>query len=111
MTRLIVFQINIDRSIHTHVYNHGATNTSEKMNSPNEAGPSSSLAKVLTKSAPNPSALFQGRRSELEELKKHYELPRGANIARSRHSLLVYGMGGMGKTQLCRKFTEETSDQ
>ena len=58
---------------------------------------------------PNPSPLFQGRRGELERLKNYFK-PR-ANGELSRRSLLLYGMGGIGKTQICLKFTEEAARQ
>ncbi|PPQ96825.1 hypothetical protein CVT26_005994 [Gymnopilus dilepis] len=104
-------QINIDQSVHTHVY-HGATiaaDTLEQSDSKNAAGHPNPPEGPI-KNAPNPSALFQGRRSELNELKKFFK-PCTAGDSCARRSLLVYGMGGMGKTQLCRKFAAETSDQ
>ena len=58
---------------------------------------------------PNSSALFQGRRDELERLKDYFK-PR-TNGELSRRPLLLYGMGGIGKTQICLKFTEEAARQ
>ena len=51
---------------------------------------------------PNSSALFTGREDILQRLKEHFA-PRD----RGRKSFLLYGMGGIGKTQICLKFVEE----
>ena len=104
-------QINVDQSVHTHVY-HGAIIAAATIgpSDSKKAADHSNLPEGPIKNAPNPSTLFQGRRPELNELKKYFK-PRVAGDSLARRSLLVYGMGGMGKTQLCRKFAEETSDQ
>ncbi|PPR01805.1 hypothetical protein CVT26_013164, partial [Gymnopilus dilepis] len=106
-------QINIDHSVHTHVY-HDATIAADALDRSDskKAAGHSSLLEGPIKNTPNPSTLFQGRRSELDELKKYFKFRAAGDPLRvARRSLLVYGMGGMGKTQLCRKFAEETSDQ
>ena len=54
---------------------------------------------------PNSSALFTGREDILDKLKDHFA-PRGDGD-RGRKSFLLYGMGGIGKTQICLKFVEE----
>jgi len=59
---------------------------------------------------PNPSALFQGREAELERLKDYFK-PRVNGEPPIRRSLLLYGMGGIGKTQICLKFAEEVAHQ
>ena len=58
---------------------------------------------------PNSSALFMGRREQLDRLKKHFSPRIGSDSLRRRYFLL-YGMGGIGKTQICLKFLEEMSD-
>jgi len=59
---------------------------------------------------PNSSPLFQGRKAELERLKDYFK-PRANGEPPSRRSLLLHGMGGIGKTQICLKFVEEAADQ
>ena len=54
---------------------------------------------------PNSSALFTGREDILERLKNHF-VPQDEGD-RCRKSFLLYGMGGIGKTQICLKFVEE----
>jgi Holliday junction resolvasome RuvABC ATP-dependent DNA helicase subunit len=51
---------------------------------------------------PNSSALFTGREDIIERLKDHFAGGDGC-----RKSFLLYGMGGIGKTQICLKFVEE----
>ena len=58
---------------------------------------------------PNSSALFMGRREQLDRLKKHFA-PRMDGEPLHRRYFLLYGMGGIGKTQICLKFLEEMSD-
>ena len=54
---------------------------------------------------PNSSALFTGCEDILERLKDRFG-PRDEGD-RCRKSFLLYGMGGIGKTQICLKFVEE----
>ena len=54
---------------------------------------------------PNSSALFTGRDDILKRLKDHFA-PQDEG-GRCRKSFLLYGMGGIGKTQICLKFVEE----
>ena len=57
---------------------------------------------------PNPSNRFTGRTKVIAGLKKHFI---NANeSAQKRKIFLLYGMGGIGKTQICLKFIEDMSD-
>jgi len=59
---------------------------------------------------PNPSIRFTGRTEIIAKLKEHFlTSPNGQ--AQKRKYFLLYGMGGVGKTQICLKFIEEMSDQ
>ena len=69
---------------------------------------SSTSLKVMVK--PNPSTLFTGQKTYLDMLKQHFK-PRVSGEQPSRHYFLLYGMGGIGKTQICLKFIEEVSNQ
>ena len=57
---------------------------------------------------PNSSPMFIGRRNVLDELMKIFI--DGAD-SKSRRACLLWGMGGMGKTQICLKFIEEISER
>ncbi|KAF8812831.1 hypothetical protein BYT27DRAFT_7207479 [Phlegmacium glaucopus] len=48
----------------------------------------------------------QGQRDVLDKLKNHFT-PSINGKSGNRHSFLLYGMGGSGKTQVCLKFIDE----
>jgi hypothetical protein len=52
------------------------------------------------------SALFTGHYEYLQKLREYF----GPNAGGQRKSLLLYGLGGIGKTQICLKFIEENAD-
>jgi hypothetical protein len=54
------------------------------------------------------SANFTGRRGYLAKLRAYFGAEPDEPLRRK--SFLLYGMGGIGKTQICMKFTEENSD-
>jgi Holliday junction resolvasome RuvABC ATP-dependent DNA helicase subunit len=57
---------------------------------------------------PNPSIRFTGRTDVIVGLKRHF---RNTNdLAQRRKFFLLYGMGGIGKTQICLKLVEEMFD-
>ena len=59
---------------------------------------------------PNPSTRFTGRTEAIAKLKTHFFT--NLNVAvQKRKMFLLYGMGGIGKTQICLKFVEEMSDR
>ena len=51
------------------------------------------------------STLFTGRDEYLQRLRDYFL----SSIDDARKSFLLYGLGGIGKTQICLKFIEETS--
>ena len=57
---------------------------------------------------PNPSSRFTGRTEVIDKLKTHFFNTNDS--ARKRKFFLLYGMGGIGKTQICLKFVEEMFD-
>jgi DNA replication protein DnaC len=67
-----------------------------------------SLPKIEYKPMTPSSAIFTGRRDHLAKLKAYFSVE--PNEPLRRKSFLLYGMGGIGKTQICLKFTEENSD-
>jgi hypothetical protein len=67
-----------------------------------------SLPKIEYKPMTPSSANFTGRRDYLAKLRAYFSVEPGEPLRRK--SFLLYGMGGIGKTQICLKFTEENSD-
>ena len=59
---------------------------------------------------PNASPLFIGRKDVLDKLGKIFIHETDSNLI-LRRSCLLWGTGGIGKTQICLKFTEEISDR
>ena len=59
---------------------------------------------------PNPSTRFTGRTEAIAKLKKHFLTNLGDGVQK-RKMFLLYGMGGIGKTQICSKFVQEMSDR
>jgi len=51
---------------------------------------------------------FTGREGYLERLRTHFSMRPGQ--PHSRRLFLLYGMGGVGKTQICLKFIEENPE-
>jgi hypothetical protein len=50
-----------------------------------------------------PSPMFTGRDSYLQTLHDHF-----SNPSKPRKSFLLHGMGGIGKTQICLQFIEQS---
>jgi len=61
--------------------------------------------------APPPSTLFTGQSQYIISLKAHFDISTEETRLPEQRSLLLYGMGGVGKTQICLKFIQEVSDQ
>ena len=59
---------------------------------------------------PNPSNRFTGRTDVVAKLKRHF-FSNTNDAVKKRKFFLLYGMGGIGKTQICLKFLEDMSDQ
>ncbi|KIK01559.1 hypothetical protein K443DRAFT_678319, partial [Laccaria amethystina LaAM-08-1] len=58
---------------------------------------------------PNSSIRFTGRTNVLAKLREHF-MAESNDKLRRRKFFLLYGMGGIGKTQICLRFIEEMSD-
>jgi hypothetical protein len=52
------------------------------------------------------SVLFTGRDEYLQRLRDYFH----SSIGDKRKSFLLYGLGGIGKSQICLKFIEENAD-
>ena len=57
---------------------------------------------------PNPSNRFTGQAKVIAKLKRHFSNTNDS--AERRKFFLLYGMGGIGKTQICLRFVEEMLD-
>src|SRR5277367_5512196 len=68
-----------------------------------------SLLKIEYKPRAPSSTHFTGRRDYLTKLRAFFNAK--SDGPHRRKSFLLYGMGGIGKTQICLKFTEENSDR
>lgn len=55
---------------------------------------------------PNSSRLFTGRKDILDRLESYFATRITASGPMTRRFFLLYGMGGIGKTQICLKLTE-----
>ena len=58
---------------------------------------------------PNASTRFTGRTEVIAKLKSHFFFDTN-DAVQKRKLFLLYGMGGIGKTQICLKFVEDMSD-
>jgi len=58
---------------------------------------------------PNPSNRFTGRTEVIAKLERHFSNT-DDSAQKKRKFFLLYGMGGIGKTQICLKFVEGMSD-
>ena len=59
---------------------------------------------------PNSSIRFTGRTNVLAKLKEHFTAESNDKLRR-RKFFLLYGMEGIGKTQICLRFIEDMSNQ
>ena len=59
---------------------------------------------------PNPSIRFTGRTEVITRLQRHFFTSTNDTVQK-RKFFLLYGMGGIGKTQICLKFVEEMDDR
>ena len=59
---------------------------------------------------PNSSLIFTGHKDILNKLGKIFA-PHASSRIMLRCSCLLWGLGGIGKTQICLKFTEEESSR
>ena len=90
LTALITFEIFIRLFVKIEVHEHPSRGQDDS---------------PLVPRRPNSSALFTGREDVLKRLMDHFA-PQGQG-GRYRKSFLLYGMGGVGKTQICLKFVEK----
>ena len=66
--------------------------------------------KIPVPQKPNSSPFFTGQKDVLNKLWKIFVHCTDSKLM-LRHSCLLWGTGGIGKTQICLKFIEETSNR
>jgi len=93
---------------HTHRYAFSVYSQPESDSTIGAITKSTSSPEVQFKPRVSSSAIFTGRDDYLEILRIAFTAE--SNEPRRRKSFLLYGMGGVGKTQICLKFIEENSD-
>ena len=69
--------------------------------------PANTSGNIPLTQMPNSSPFFTGRQDVLDHLEKVFI--HQVNSRLSRHSCLLWGLGGIGKTQICLKFMEGIS--
>jgi len=98
-----------NRGEHTHWY---AFSVYSQLDSDKKLGgffkETSSQQKIQFKPRASSSAIFIGREDYLAKLRSFFTAQ--PNEPWRRKSFLLYGMGGIGKTQICLKFIEDNSD-
>lgn len=52
-------------------------------------------------------SIFTGRRSELDKVEELLLPPKFISQPRLQKRFVIFGLGGSGKTELCRKFAQE----
>ncbi|PFH48137.1 hypothetical protein AMATHDRAFT_6077 [Amanita thiersii Skay4041] len=94
-----------DSTIHHGIFQeiHGSQHTTTNVFQPQPRQPSPPV-NIHTKHL---SSLFTGREEYLEKLRHHFENP---GMSKKQRLYLLYGLGGIGKTQICLKFMEELED-
>lgn len=73
------------------------------------------LAQVVPLASPNlyfevpqsACSIFTGRRSELDKVEDSLLSPTPCDQPRVQKRFVIFGLGGSGKTELCRKFAQE----
>jgi len=75
----------------------------------NTSGSNRATSNAAIPVKPNSSIRFTGRTDVLAKLKEHFTAENHDKLRR-RKFFLLYGMGGIGKTQICLRFIEEMSD-
>ncbi|PFH44942.1 hypothetical protein AMATHDRAFT_184845 [Amanita thiersii Skay4041] len=94
--------ITIGQGVFTEI--HGSQYNTTNIFQPQPQPPSPTL-NLATKHL---SSLFTGQEEYLQKLRKHFNNP---SSSIKRRSYLLYGLGGIGKTQICLKFMEEIEDE
>ena len=60
---------------------------------------------------PLPTEIFCGREGDLKKMQECFEFPKTSIELKKQCKFVLYGVGGVGKTQLALKFIEENEDK
>ena len=66
---------------------------------------------LLLITPPLPTEIFCGREGDLKRMKECFEFPKISVELKKQCKFVLYGVGGIGKTQLALKFIEENEDK
>ena len=60
---------------------------------------------------PLPTEIFTGREKDLNQMEESFELPKTSMELKKQRRFILYGVGGIGKTQLALKFIDQNEDR
>ena len=60
---------------------------------------------------PLPTEIFSGREKDLKQMEESFELPKTSMELKKQCRFILYGAGGIGKTQLALKFIDQNEDR
>ena len=60
---------------------------------------------------PLPTEIFSGREKDLKQMEESFELPKTSMELKKQRRFILYGVGGIGKTQLALKFIDQNEDR
>ena len=108
---------NLARIVNVHVAHrvednhHEVTEVLERIDgkTPSSQPPSSTSFQSII--PPPPTDMFTGRGEYLQKIKDNFGLPKTSVEMRTQRKFVLYGTGGIGKTQLALKFLDENREQ
>jgi Holliday junction resolvasome RuvABC ATP-dependent DNA helicase subunit len=68
-----------------------------------------SAPKLVFNLRPSPSPKFVGRENYLQQLDEFFYVPPANEL--TRRVFVLFGVGGVGKTQICLQFAEKSADR
>ena len=60
---------------------------------------------------PLPTEIFSGREKDLKQMEQSFEFPKTSMELKKQCRFILYGVGGIGKTQLALKFIDQNEDR
>ena len=66
---------------------------------------------LLLINPPLPTEIFCGREGDLKKMQECFEFPKTSIELKKQCKFVLYGVGGVGKTQLALKFIEQNEDR
>ena len=66
---------------------------------------------LLLINPPLPTEIFSGREKDLKQMKESFNFPYTSTELRKQRRFVLYGIGGIGKTQLALRFIDQNEDK